>query len=65
MNIRTGWNTCTHRLDLGIYSHPKEFLEIGVGTQDITEEKSPLLEGCEGGTRNAASLRIAAQHTTD
>ena len=20
-----GWNACVHRLDLGLYSHPKEF----------------------------------------
>ena len=26
------WNACVHRLDLGIYSHPKEFLGNGVRT---------------------------------
>ena len=24
------WNACVHRLDLGVYSHPKQVLENGV-----------------------------------
>ena len=26
------WNACVHTLDLGLYSHPKEFLGNGVRT---------------------------------
>ena len=26
------WNACVHRLDLGFYFHPKEFLGIGIRT---------------------------------
>ena len=32
------WNACVHRLDLGLYSHTKEFVENGVRTQG----KNPL-----------------------
>ena len=38
------WNAWVHRLDLGLYSHPKEFLGNGVRTHVTSKEKSPLLE---------------------
>ena len=31
MNVRNesvGWNACIHRLELGLYSHPREFWGI-------------------------------------
>ena len=31
-----GWNACVHRLDLGLYSHPKEFVGM---------ESEPMLGG--------------------
>ena len=36
------WNACVHRLDLGLYSHLKEFLVNGVRTHINSGEKSPL-----------------------
>ena len=35
------WNACVHRLDLGLYSHPKEFWGNGVGTHVNSKEKIP------------------------
>ena len=36
------WNECVHRLDLGLYSHPKQFLGNGVRNHVNSKEK-PLL----------------------
>ena len=33
------WNACVHRLDLGLYSHLKEFLGKGVRTQGSLQLK--------------------------
>ena len=38
------WNACVHRLDLGLYSHPKEILGNGVRTILSPWEKSSLPE---------------------
>ena len=35
------WNACVHRLDLGLYSHPKEFWGIGVRTHVSSNGKIP------------------------
>ena len=35
------WNACVHRLDLGLYSHPKEFLGNGVRTHVNAKAKIP------------------------
>ena len=35
------WNACVHRLDLGLYSHPKEFLGNGVRTHNNSNGKIP------------------------
>ena len=35
------WNACVHRLDLGLYSHPKEFWGNGVKTHVYTKGKIP------------------------
>ena len=39
------WNACVHRLDLGLYSHPKEVFE-GMESEAVLtpREKSPLPE---------------------
>ena len=37
-------NACVHRLDLGIYSHPKEFGVNGVRNHVHSKGKFPLLE---------------------
>ena len=35
------WNACVHRLDLGLHSHPKEFLGNGVRTHYGPNGKIP------------------------
>ena len=61
------WNACVHRLDLALYSHPKEFLgEMESESKLTPREKSPLLEG--QGRFQPVMLHHAgqrAQHTTD
>ena len=36
-----GWNACVHRLDLGLYSHPKEVLGNGARTHVHSKGKIP------------------------
>ena len=56
------WNACVHRLHLGFYSHPKEFLGNGVRTHFTSMGKIPSTGGSEQGrTRNTASCRTASQ----
>ena len=38
------WNACVHRLDLGLYSYPKEFWGNGVRSHVKSKGKSPLQE---------------------
>ena len=60
------WNACVHRLDLGLYSHPKEFWGNGSEPMLSSREKSPLPEAqrrFEPTTLHDAGQR--AQHTTD
>ena len=40
------WNACAHRLDLGLYSHPKEFWGNGVWTHVNSKGKIPSTEKC-------------------
>ena len=37
------WDACVHRLDLGLYSHPKEFWGKESEPKSTPREKSPLL----------------------
>ena len=56
-------NACVHRLDLGLNSHPKEFLGNRVRTQVNSKGKSPLQEKFsseEDRTHHAASSRTAS-----
>ena len=60
------WNACVHRVDLGLYSHRKEFWGSGVRNHVILREKSPLPEN----QRRVEPLTLhhavqQAQHTTD
>ena len=50
MSVR--WNACVNRLDLGLYSHPKESLRTEQEPMLVPRESSPLPE--EGPTRHAA-----------
>ena len=43
------WNACVHRLDLGLYSHPKEFGGNGDKTHVNTKGKNPSTGGSEEG----------------
>ena len=57
------WNACVHRLDLGLYFHPKEFWGNGVKTHvksPLPEKKSPQRR-IEATTLHQAGQR--AQHT--
>ena len=52
------WNACMHRLDLGLYTNPKEFWGNGVRTHVNFNGKIPSTRGSEEGrSRNAASHR--------
>ena len=52
-----GWNTRVHRLDLGLYSHPKEFLETEMRTHVNLKGKIPSTGGPE---EDQASGRTAS-----
>ena len=43
------WNACVHRLDLSLYSHPKEFWSSGVRTYDNSKGKIPTTVDSEEG----------------
>ena len=61
-----GWNACVHRLDLILYSHPKEFWENGVRFHSNSKGKPPLPEAQR--RIELTTLHHAgqwAQHTTD
>ena len=68
MNVRifefVRWNACVQRLDLGLYSHPKEFFGGMESEPMLTpREISPLPEKVsseEGPTHDAASSRTAS-----
>ena len=55
------WNACVHRLHLGLYSHPKEFLEIRLRTYENSKGKIFLYGQLRGGwTRDSVSRRTAS-----
>ena len=57
------WNACVHRLDLGLYSHPKEVWGIESEPMLTPREKSPLPEkfpSKEDRIHDAASSRTAS-----
>ena len=50
------WNACVYRLDLGLFSHPKEVVGNGIRTHANCRRKIPSTKGSEEGqTSNAAS----------
>ena len=55
------WNACVYRLDLGLYSRPKEFGGNGVRTHVNSKGKIPSTGGSEQDrTRDAASCRTVS-----
>ena len=55
------WNVCVHRLDLGLYSHLKEFWGNGVRTHVNSKGKIPSTRGKEQDqTRDSASCRTVS-----
>ena len=55
------WNACVHRLDLSLYSHPKEFLGNGVRSYVDSKRKIPSTRGSEADqTHNTASHKTAS-----
>ena len=65
--VSVRWNACVHRVDLGLFSHPKEFLGNGFKTHvSSIGKKIPLREAqrrTEPTKLHHAGQR--AQHTTD
>ena len=55
------WNACMHRLDLGLYSHPKEFLGNGVWTHVNSKGKVPSTENVPRGGSNPRHCGQRAQ----
>ena len=43
------WSACVYRLDLSLYSYPKEFLGSGVRTHVNSKGKVPSTGGSEEG----------------
>ena len=57
------WNACVHRLDLGLYSHPKEFFGGMEFEPMLTpREKSPLPENVPRGGSNPQRCGQQAKH---
>ena len=56
-----GWNACVHRLDLGLYSHPKEFWGNGVWTHVNSKGKIPSTGKCPQRSIEPATLWQRAQ----
>ena len=57
------WNACVHRLDLGLYSHPRLFLGKGVRTHVNSKGKIPStgkFSSEEDQTHDAVSSRTAS-----
>ena len=70
MNVRIFWesvrgNACVHRLDLGLYSHPKEFLGNGVWTHVNSKGKIPSTGTCPQRRIEPATLWTASPSTTN
>ena len=61
------WNACVHRLDLGLYSHPKEFLGNGepmlTPKGKIPSTRKILLRGWN--SKRCIKQAQPAQHTTN
>ena len=55
------WNACMHRLDLGLYSHPKEFWGNGVWTHVNSKGKIPSTGNCPQRRIEPATLWQRAQ----
>ena len=54
------WNACEHRLDLGLYSHPAEFMGNGVRNHVNSKGKIPSTRRSEKGRTCDAALRRTA-----
>ena len=47
LNLDDGMHTCAQRLDLGLYSHLKDFLGNGASTHLNSKGKIPFTKGSE------------------
>ena len=63
------WNACVYKLDLGLHSHPKEFVGNGVRTHVSPKGKIPSIGGSEAQRMAEPSTlhhsEKLAQHATD
>ena len=60
------WHACVHRLDLGLYSHPKEFLQNGDRTHVNSKGKIPSTEKIllRGGTNPRRCIKQDSEPNT-
>ena len=61
------WNACVHRLDLGLYSLPKEFGGMESEAMLTPREKSPLQEKknlLKGGSNPRRCIKQDSEHST-
>ena len=58
------WNACMHRLDLGLYSHPKEFLGEWSLNPCLLHGKNPLYRKCPQRRIEPTTLWTASPSTT-
>ena len=59
------WNACMHRLDLGLYSHPKEFLGEWSLNPCQLQRKNSLYRKCPQRRIEPATLWTASPSTTN
>ena len=59
------WNACVHRLDLGLYSHPKEFWGNGVWTHVNSKGKIPSTGKCPQRSIEPRDTVAASPSTTN
>ena len=57
------WNACVHRLDLGLYSHPKTFWGNGARTHVCSKGKIPSSKSAEEDQTHVAASRRTASPT--
>ena len=59
------WNACVHRLDLGLYSHPKEFWGNGIWTHVNSKGKIPSTGKFPQRRIEPSTLWTASPNTTN
>ena len=58
------WIVCEHRMDLGLFSHPTEFVRNGVRIHANSNEKNPVYQRLRGGWNLPCCIRQDSQPNT-